>query len=158
MREVRFEEFILDICRLQKAIKLLETTAAGDLDVKGVHAFWIYSLLNSRDGLTAAEIAAKHNINRSLVSREIDELYEKGIVGFHTNGNSSGNYNAKIRLTEKGTTFAKELKSIALEVQNSASSEIPENELEIFYSVLGRLSDSLSKIATEQKEKRGKEL
>lgn len=155
MKEVRFDEFALNIYLLQKSIRFLEAAVAEQLGIKSVHTFWIYSLLNNPEGMTAAEIASKHNINRSLVSREIDELHEKKIVEFHKSKPSSCNYNAKIRLTEKGKKFAESIKSVAMEVQNCTSSDISVENLEIFYSVLERLSGNLNRIAIEKTKKRG---
>ena len=146
-----FELLTLNIDKLQKSIRMLEAAEAANFNIKGVHIFWIYSLLDYEDGLTASEIAAKSKINRSLVSREIDELCKQNIVEYDENNKNSKRYNAHIKLTDKGRKLAMMISQTAMNIQTEVRKGISESELEIFYSVLTKLSDNFDKIIDRQK-------
>ena len=144
MRE-RFSIFVFAITRIYKYIKSLESEMAARIGVKGVHVFWIYTLFCEKDGLTASEIAQKNHINRSLVSREIVRLEKEEIIAYQTEGDCNNKYNAKIVLTEKGREIARSIFKAGVETQQSVGEDVPVEELKIFYSVLDRLADKLSR-------------
>ncbi len=147
----RFSKFVYSIEHLRKCVKTLETATAMRLGIKGVHIFWIYSLIDKPEGLTASEIARKNNINRSLVSREVEELINEKIVCYGCMNPNSGKYNAKIVLTEKGQGIAEEIFRIGIDSQNKTSADVSEEELELFYSVLERMSENLDRISKSSK-------
>ena len=101
--------------------------------------------------MTASELAAKSMIDRSLISREIESLREKGYI---TAERSIGkrNYNSKIKLTEKGKEVAAKIENIAIEIQNSTDKGISEEELVQFYNTLEKLSGNLMNIANEKEK------
>jgi len=89
-------------------------------------------------------------IDRSLISRELEPLKELGYI--ETDGDpSKRNYNAKIKLTEKGKEVADNIGKVALEVQTLADKGISEEELDSFYKTLEKLSKNLIDIAEENK-------
>lgn len=140
---------------MQKSIQWLETNESLKFGIKGVHVFWIYSLLKHEDGLTASEIAAENKVNRSLVSREIKKLYSEHIIDFGNSGKNTKKYNQRIKLTEKGKQIAKEIVAIAMCIQEKVDTSITEKELEIFYSVLNRLTSNLSRLINEKNPAKG---
>ncbi len=144
MRE-RFSIFVFAITRIHKYIKGLESKMAARIGVKGVHVFWIYTLFCEKDGLTASEIAQRNHVNRSLVSREIVRLEKEEIIAYQTESDYNNKYNAKIVLTEKGKEIAHSIFKTGVEIQQTVGQDIPIEELKIFYSVLDRLADKLSR-------------
>ena len=74
----RFGKFTLLIDNISKAIHKIKIDTVPYLGIKSVHVFWIYNLYTHPEGLTATEIAANRQIDRSLVSREIAELCSDG--------------------------------------------------------------------------------
>jgi DNA-binding MarR family transcriptional regulator len=119
-----------------------------------VHLFWIYELMAHPDGLTAAALAAKNKVDRSLISREIEELRENGCVEFGEGGGEKRkNYNSRIRLTEKGWALGESITEVAMAVQNAADMGVSEEELVSFYRTLEKLNLNLATIA----EQRGSE-
>ncbi len=139
--ENHFEKLTISLDRLQKNIKALEKEESALLGVKGVHIFWIYALLAHPEGLSEAEIATVSKVNRSLVSRELDKLLEESIVTKDT----KSRYNAKITLTEKGREIATRIEDITMTIQKRVRQEISESELDVFYSVLAKISDLFEK-------------
>ena len=139
----RFETFILLIDSIHKGINRVKLDVVQDASVKSVHTLWLYELLKHPDGLTATELAAKSKIDRSLVSREIRALLKSGYISI-AEQSGKRSYNERLALTESGIRLAERIAESALLVQQRVSSDISDSELSVFYSVLERISESLT--------------
>ena len=151
MEQVRFEKFTLLIDGIHKSIHNLKITIAPHLGVKGVHVLWVWELLKNPDGLTAAELAMRSMVNRSLVSREIEALREGGYVVLSLDGGNK--YNGKLRLTDKGRELAQTIGGEVMRIQNAVDEGIDKEELDAFYKTLEKLNDNFKKYNAENKEK-----
>ena len=80
MKEERFEQFSALISGIYRDIQKLKTKWTEPLGMKSVHIFWVYLLKNHPEGLSASELSRHSQSNRSLVSREIQELINLGYV------------------------------------------------------------------------------
>ena len=155
MEAERFRRFVLLVDGVHKAVQKIKYNAAPDFGVKGVHTLWVYELLCHPEGMTASELASTSMIDRSLISREIETLREKGYITAET-PKGKRSYNYKIKLTEAGKEVARKIENIAMDIQKRADIGIKEGELESFYATLEVLSKNLAYIA-DGKETEGKE-
>jgi DNA-binding MarR family transcriptional regulator len=150
MRPERFDRFLLLVDGSEKSMNKIKSSIASVPEVKGVHVFWLYKLLAYPEGLTATELAAESMIDRSLVSREMNELDAGGYI---TVGEGSGgkrkNYNARIRLTEKGAALAAKIREGARALQERVDEGITEEELAVFYRVFDKLYSNLRSITAD---------
>lgn len=149
MEQERFSRFIKNVDTVQKSIRKFKVANAEAFGIKSVHILWVYELYSNPEGMSAAELAAKSMIDRSLISREIDELKKSGYVTTEDTGTKRA-YNAKIRLTEKGREMAKAVGAAGLDIQRRADDGVSEAELESFYKTFEKLSKNLERIATEK--------
>ena len=150
MEAIRFEKFTLLIDGIHKCISKIKFDTAPDLGVKSVHLFWVYKLMLHPKGLTAAEIAAVNNVDRSLVSREIETLKKNGYVQTKDNGNKRS-YNSRITLTESGLALAKRIKDEAIRIQEAVGANISEDELATFYVTLEKLYGNFDLLAAKER-------
>ncbi len=151
MQIERFNRFIQLIDGIHKSVTKIKHSYSPQMGVKSVHLLWLYELMSHPEGLTAAALAAKNNIDRSLISREIEELREGGYVEVGVGGGAKRkNYNSRIRLTERGIALAQSISTVALTVQQAADAGVTEEELVAFYNTLEKLNFNLAKVA-EQK-------
>ena len=139
LEQERFEEFSSLISGIYGSIQKLKARYTAQLGLKAVHVFWIYLLREHPEGMSASELAAAGQSDRSLVSREIDDLFEKGII-FTRDGNGKRRYGWKLELTDKGRELADVISAVAAEVQDTVSRGIPEEDLVIFYRTLRTLA------------------
>ena len=147
----RFYSFVQLIDSVHKLIQKIRIDTAPYLGVKSVHIFWVYELYAHPEGLTAAELAAKSMISRSLISREIEALHQDGYVEIREmSAGKRKNYNALITLTEKGTRLAKQIVLEGMSVQNRVNEGITEEELASFYATLNKLCNNLKIVAKER--------
>ena len=146
----RFGKFTLLIDGIYKNIHKIKLDTAPDLGIKSVHVFWIYLLRKHPEGLTATELAARSEIDRSLVSRELQKLCTDGYIMSMGGTGKRRNYNSRLVLTEKGIELAGHIRRKAMEVQASVDEGISEEELEIFYTILEKLYENFVKITKEK--------
>jgi DNA-binding MarR family transcriptional regulator len=148
----RFGKFTLLIDGIYKNIHKIKLDNAPDLGLKSVHVFWIYLLRKHPDGLTATELASHSEIDRSLVSRELQKLCADGYIMSVGGTGKRRNYNSRLVLTEKGLALAADIRRRAMEVQARADEGISEDELAVFYTVLEKLHGNFVKITKEREE------
>ena len=148
MESERFNQFVQLIEGIHKSVNKIKLSVAPSLGIKSVHIFWLYELLSHPAGLTATTLASKSKIDRSLVSREVEELRERGYVEVVGGGGEKRkNYNSRICLTEKGKALAQTITLYALDAQTEADSGINEEELKAFYATLRKLSENLARLS-----------
>lgn len=141
----RFEEFSSLISCIHGDIQKLKARHTTRLGLKAVHIFWIYLLRAHPEGMSASELAAAAKSSRSLVSREIDELFDKGIVFTGDNGEKR-RYGRKMMLTDKGGQLADVIAEIAADVQNTVSRDLTEEDLLTFYRTLRILANGFGEL------------
>ena len=150
MKEEHFEQFRNLISGIHWNIEKLKTKWTEPLGMKSVHIFWVYLLKNHPDGLTASELSRLSQTNRSLVSREMQNLIDLGYVHADTTGRS--HYGQKLKLTELGMQAANRIAKASLQIQNTVNAGIPEEDLITLYRTLEILLENfqaLNEQATE---------
>jgi len=153
MNEERFEQFSSLISGIYRDIQKLKTKWTEPLGMKSVHIFWVYLLKNHPEGLTASELSRYSQSNRSLVSREIQELIDLGYV--QVNKQPSGRrYGQKMHLTESGLQIANFISQTSLAIQNEVSADIPQEDLVVMYRTLGILMSNFHRLTEQTTEDR----
>ena len=153
MEAERFGQFVRLIDGVHKSVSRIKLSLAPRLGVKSVHVFWLYQLLECPQGLTAASLALRSGIDRSLVSREIEELRAGGYVQASGGTGVRRSYNSLICLTEKGRELARTIASQALAFQSAADAGVSEEELTSFYRTLEKLHDNLAALSEQPHQK-----
>ena len=145
LEQERFEEFSSLISGVHGNIQKLKTRYTTQLDLKAVHVFWLYLLRTHPEGMSASELAAAGQSNRSLVSREINELFDKGII-FTQDNSDKRRYGWKLMLTSKGKQLADVISAVVMGIQNTVSRDIPEEDLTTFYRTLRVLANGFEEL------------
>ena len=146
METERFEQFSSLISGIYRDIQKLKAKWTEPLGMKAVHIFWVYLLKNHPQGLTASELSRHSQSNRSLVSREIQELLDLGYV---QSDKSQRRYGQKLTLTQSGHEVAQRISEASLDIQNRVNVGISAEDLMIFYRTLGILMENFHRL-TEQ--------
>ena len=141
MEAERFEQFSSLISGIYRDIQKLKAKWTEPLGMKSVHIFWVYLLKNHPEGLTASELSRHSQSNRSLVSREIQELIDLGYVQT-AKTTAQRRYGQKLTLTESGQQVAQRISLASLEIQNQVNAGIPEEDLRVLYRTLGILMEN----------------
>ena len=151
MEAERFEQFSSLISGIYRDIQKLKAKWTEPLGLKAVHIFWVYLLKNHPEGLTASELSRHSQSNRSLVSREIQELIDMGYVQA---GKPSGQrrYGQKLTLTPSGSEIADTISHASVEIQNKVNAGIPEEDLIVLYRTLGILMENFHRLTEQSSE------
>ena len=151
MEAERFEQFSSLISGIYRDIQKLKAKWTEPLGLKAVHIFWVYLLKNHPEGLTASELSRHSQSNRSLVSREIQELIDMGYVQA---GKPSGQrrYGQKLTLTPSGSEIAETISHASVEIQNKVNAGIPEEDLIVLYRTLGILMENFHHLTEQSSE------
>ena len=148
MEAERFEQFSSLISGIYRDIQKLKTKWTEPLGMKAVHIFWVYLLKNHPQGLTASELSRHSQSNRSLVSREIQELINLGYVTVERTAGQR-RYGQKLTLTQSGVEVAEKISEASLDIQNKVNAGIPEEDIFVLYRTLGILMENFHHL-TEQ--------
>lgn len=140
MEQERFEEFSALIAEVHGDIQKLKARYTAQLGLKGVHVGWLYLLNSHPEGLSASELAAAGRTDRSLVSRELDDLFQQGVV-CAPEDTGRRRYGWKLKLTEKGERLARIISAVVSDIQRSVSGSIPTDDLAVFYRTLSTLAE-----------------
>lgn len=151
METERFEIFNSLISGIYRDIQKLKTKWTEPLGMKSVHIFWVYLLKNHPEGLSATELSQYSQTNRSLVSREIQELIDLGYVYIEQKSRNR-RYGQKLRLTTSGEEASKRIADATLDIQNQVNAGIPEADLQVLYRTLGILMENFHKLAEQPLE------
>ena len=105
-------------------------------------------LRNHPEGLSASELSRYSQTNRSLVSRELQELMDLGYV---TVGEElvRRRHGQKLVLTPAGLTAAQRISQISYQIQQTVSAAIPREDLEVFYRTLKVLLTNFDALAEQ---------
>ncbi len=148
MEQERFFRFTRLIDGIHKSILKLRLDHAPAVGVKSVHVFWLYGLLSHPEGLSATELAASSQIDRSLISRELTALKKQGLIKAASVAGKRS-YNAKLTLTDSGRAAAKRISELGVYFQNRVNEGIDEQQLMLFYDTLEKMYRNLEKINEE---------
>ena len=151
MEAERFEQFNTLISGIYRDIQKIKAKWTEPLGMKSVHIFWVYLLKNHPEGLSAAELSQHSQSNRSLVSREIQELMDVGYVYLDTSTRKS-RYGRKFHLTTSGQQAAERISEATLTIQNTVNAGIPEADLVALYRTLGILMENFHRLAEQPLE------
>lgn len=145
LEQGRFEEFSALISCIHGNIQKLKARYTTQFGLKAVHVFWLYLLREHPEGMSGSELAAAGQSDRSLVSREINTLFDKGIIYTRDNGEKR-RYGWKLMLTDKGRGIADIISAVVTDIQNTVSWDISEEDLITFYRTLRTLADRFGEL------------
>lgn len=133
MKEDRYITFSITIEQIAKNLQKLKNDKMAKFGLRSVHATCLVRLGQARNGLTGAELAESCEVDKSLISRVIGELEEKGYVYYEV---SDKKYRRKIYLTKSGETVLDEIRRILSEAVDAVRGNASDEDVDTFYRVL----------------------
>ena len=141
----RFEVFTLALSEMTSSWNKIASEELKPYGLKGSCIVYLIALYKISDGLTAANLCEMCNRDKAEVSRAIKSLESKGFV-VRQNTTVSG-YRAKITLTDEGKKITAELREKIKLVVEEGGKGLTDEQREIFYDVLSKISCNLKSIA-----------
>ena len=143
---LNFMKMMNNISRSQAVYRHSKITAD---DMQSAH--YAYALAICREpGRSQEEIAQELCVNKSTVARNLNCLEDKGYITRQPLQNDKRQFS--VFPTDKMLSVLPEIRSASVEWITLLSEEIPQDELEIFNSVLNRMQEKARYIIKKQEE------
>lgn len=143
----RYEEFTAAISSIYKSIQKIKRDEMARFGLKGPHVQCLVALGRQRDGATITQLCELCELDKAAISRAVSELETQGVIEARQGGGRV--YRAPLCLTEKGRRIADEVGSIIRNRMTLTRDGLSEQEREIFFSALLRISDNLQRLTPD---------
>ena len=143
----RFSRFSLAISEIDRCWHKLAADEMTKYELNSSHAVYLTMLYNFSEGITAAKLSKLCCKNKADVSRMVAILEKKGLV--RKERVSGKFYRAKLLLTEAGKQAAEYVQQRAKLAVELAGSGMSDEEREVFYRCLERITNNLQTLSKE---------
>lgn len=143
----RFARFSLAISEIDRCWHKLAAEEMAKHDLNIAHAFYLTTLIQYPQGITAAKLSELCCKNKADVSRMISILEKKGLVRRETIAGKL--YRAKLLLTEAGRQAAAHVQGRAALAVELAGSGMTDTDRETFYRCLEQITARLQVLSKE---------
>ena len=150
LKEDRYITFSITIEQIAKNLQRLKNDKMEKFGLRSVHATCLVRLGQSKSGLTGAELAEACEVDKSLISRVIGELEEKGYVDYEI---SDKKYRRKIYLTESGRVVLSEVRSILSEAVDAVRGGASDTDVDTFYRILNYFDTNICSLIESNEER-----
>ena len=150
MKEDRYIKFSLTVEQLAKNLQNLKNSCMAEFGLRSVHVTCIVRLGHSVDGLTSAQLSEACDVDKSLISRVVGELEEKGFLVYEETDKI---YRRKILLTERGIEVFESIRHILFDTIDAVRGTISDRDVETFYSVLNYFDSNICELIKAKKHK-----
>lgn len=135
----RFERFSFLIFEISRSWHKIAAEEMEQYGLKGPHAIYLTTINRHPDGITATQLGELCGRDKGDVSRSVAIMESKGLL--QRVGKS---YRAQLKLTEAGKAAAKAVYSRAAVAVEHAGCGYSEEQREIFYQVLEKVTQNLT--------------
>ncbi|MBQ8558514.1 MAG: winged helix-turn-helix transcriptional regulator [Tyzzerella sp.] len=117
-----------------------------EFGLSGNYVMCLFYLAQYPEGLTATNLCELISIDKAATSRALSELVEKGYVYYPDLGNHK-KYRTPAVLTEKGREMTGKIEDIICNAVDKIGSSITDEEREIMYRSLDKISEGIEDLA-----------
>ena len=143
----RFARFSLAISEIDRCWHKLAAEEMAKYELNSPHAVYLTTLYNFEEGITAAKLGELCCKNKADVSRMVAILEKKGLVRKEAIGGNL--YRAKLLLTAEGKQATEHVQQRAALAVELAGSGMTDEEREVFYRCLERITTNLQALSKE---------
>ena len=124
---------------LHRNLERIKTSRVRPLGLKYGEVLMVYMLNRARDGLTAEQLSRACDLDRSLISRGVKSLKQKGLLDYPEPEKGKRPYGVRLKLTAKGREAGQTLTRFAREIGDTLDESISRFELQSMYTTLLKL-------------------
>lgn len=135
----RFETFSLALFSISRCWNKIAGEEMRRYGLKGVHAFYLVTILRHDGELTAANLCELCGRDKADISRAVSAMESLSLLQ-RTGDNP---YRARLKLTDNGRAAALSIREIAAGIFDRVGGELTPENREIFYKTLATVSSNL---------------
>ena len=143
----KFNYFSSEIFNLVKNWQKLAGQVMKDFGLNASQLIYMLAFYD-HDKLNSMELVKISGKDKSDVSRNLNQMIKSGIV--EKKSNNKNNYGGSFYLTEKGRLIGAKISERTMEYIELANKNISGDKKEIFYEVLGALSENIENLTEEK--------
>ena len=143
----RFARFSFAISEINRCWHKLAAEELAKYGLNGAHAFYLYTLYNNPEGITAAKLGELTGKDKADVSRMVAILEKKGMLKKQAVGGNM--YRALLKLTDQGCEAAKHVQQRAAVAVESAGGGLSDSDRAIFYHSLEQITINLQNLSKD---------
>ncbi|WP_411355237.1 MarR family winged helix-turn-helix transcriptional regulator [Peptoniphilus harei] len=143
----KFNYFSSEVFNIVKNWQKLAGQVMKDFGLNASQLIYMLALYD-HDKLNSMELAKISGKDKSDVSRNLNQMIRSGIV--EKKSNNKNNYGGSFYLTEKGRLIGSKISEKTMEYIELANKNISGDKKEIFYEVLGALSENIENLTEEK--------
>ena len=141
--ENRFETFTKQIAKISRNIRKIKTEEMEEFKLKSPHVSCLYYLYKQNGTMTAKELCDVCDEDKAALSRSVDFLESNGYLVCQSR--TQKRYKSPLALTEKGKQIGKQLVDKIDNILHLISSDLSDEDREVFYKSLIIISENLQK-------------
>lgn len=147
MEESRFERFTGLMNSAVKSIQRLKSTGMKEYDLSAAHTTCLCRLAEAGpEGLTQGQLILLEGTDRAHISRVLGELCRRG---YAVPAEPGAQYRKHYVLTPTGQDVAERVQGVILAVNRFVSSQIPQEDIDVFYRTLDTIAQNLERAVVE---------
>ena len=143
----KFNYFSSEVFNIVKNWQKLAGQVMKDFCLNASQLIYMLALYD-HDKLNSQELVKISGKDKSDVSRNLNQMIRSGIV--EKKSNKKNNYGGSFYLTEKGRLIGSKISEKTMEYIELANKNISRDKKEIFYEVLGSLSENIENLTEEK--------
>ena len=144
----RFEAFVTGITLCYKSIQRIKSMEMTEFGLRGNHAMCLYFLLHNPQGMTASQLSKLCAEDKAAISRALADMQKLGYVTVP----QGSRYRAAVCITPLGREKASSVDRMIEEWVSAGGEGLSEEEREVFYKSLSRISANLQQNLENHKE------
>ena len=141
----RFETFSLALFSISRCWNKIAGEEMRRYGLKGVHAFYLVTILRHDGELTAANLCELCGRDKADVSRSVSAMESMGLLR-RTGDNP---YRARLKLTDNGRAAALSIRETSARIVDRVGSDLTREKREIFYEALAIVAANLEEYCKE---------
>ena len=143
----RFERFSYALFEIWRSWYRITGDEMSQYGLRGPHGMYMITIMRYPEGISAGGLCEVLGRDKAGVSRAMTLLEERGLV--YKESMNRRNYAGVYKLTETGHTAAEHIRRRVDTAVRLAGQDVSDEDHEIFYSALERISAGLYKLSRE---------
>ena len=141
----RFETFSLALFSISRCWNKIAGEEMRRYGLKGVHAFYLVTILRHDGELTAANLCELCGRDKADISRAVSAMESLSLLQ-RTGDNP---YRARLKLTDNGRAAALSIRETSARIVDRVGSDLTREKREIFYEALAIVAANLEEYCKE---------
>ncbi len=147
---MRYFRFSSATDSVAKSVQKYKNEKLSKFGLRSMHLTFLCCLYKAEDGLTLGELSKECGVDKAFISRVTRELEKLGYIDYSSTHPLELRYKKRLVLTDNGKNIMSTVDKLLDEAVKKITDGIPEEQIDIFYSVLSKFDGRLSEMCAAE--------